>query len=118
MRRFLCILLLVLAPLHGFAMQSGWYAEGNAFDLAHEIDHLTGATHHHGDDHGDVHYDDSSDSAKHFAEHSASNQCAALPSAMMPPFAVAASRATIPEPQHYIPDPFPERLQRPPSFAG
>lgn len=118
MRRFLCIFLLMLLPLHGFAMQAGWLAAGDRFDIAHEVEHREATSHHHGDD-GSVHYDDSGESAAHFADHSASSpQSASLPSVAMPllriePFTVKPS-----ETAYYIPDPFLEHPQRPPTSLG
>lgn len=118
MRRFFCILLMLLLPLHSFAMQGGWYSSASAFDIGHEVDHLAGAVHHHNDHHGSVHYDNSSDSSSHFAEHSAGHSCAALPSTVLPPLSIALSNAAVPESRQYIPDPIPERLQRPPKSLG
>lgn len=117
-RRFLCLFLMLLLPLHGFAMQGGWYSAGEVFDIAHEVDHLAGASHHHDDDHGAVHYDDSGASDTHFAEHSASHACAALPSTVLPPFAMTAFRFAVSDPGHFIPEPFPESLRRPPRSLG
>lgn len=118
MRRFLCIFLMLLLPLHGFATQVGWHASENAFDIAHEADHLAGASHHHDDEHASVHYDDSGASDKHFAEHAASHQCAALPSTAVPPAAMAPTTFAVADPGHFLPSPFPERLQRPPRSLG
>lgn len=119
MRRLFCLLLLVLVPLHAFAMQAGWHASGKAaYSIAHEIDHLTGASHHHNDNHGGIHYDDSSASLQHLADHSAAHNCAAIPPSVVPMVAVRAIRMTALQPQHYLPDPFPQRLQRPPSRLG
>lgn len=118
MRRFLCILLMLLLPLHAFAMQGGWPSSASAFDIAHEIEHLAGAKHHHDDDHGSVHYDSSGDSAHHFAEHAAGYSCLALPTTVTPPTTIDASSAPVAAPQHYLPDPLPERLQRPPCSLG
>lgn len=109
---------MLLLPLHGFAMQGGWYSSASAYDIGHEADHLAGAVHHHGDDHGAIHYDNSSDSVSHFAEHAAGHVCFALPPAVLPQLAIAASDALVPEPRHYLPDPIPERLQRPPKSLG
>lgn len=118
MRRILCIFLMLMLSLHSFAMQGGWYLSGNAFDISHEIDHLAGASHHHDDEHASVHYDESNASDKHFAEHSAAQQCAALPSEVphspiIDPFTFAVN-----DQGHFLPDPFPERLQRPPRSVG
>ncbi|RZI40102.1 hypothetical protein EGT07_24925 [Herbaspirillum sp. HC18] len=117
-RRFLCIILMLLLPLHSFAVQVGRDASASAFDIAHEVDHLVGAAHHHDDDHGSVHYDNSGDSAHHFAEHAAGHACPALPTTMMLPLAIDGSVAIVPDLPHYLPDPFPERLQRPPCSLG
>lgn len=115
-RRLFCLLLLVLLPLHGFAMQSGWHSSGKAaFSIAHEIDHLTGASHHHDDEHGGIHYDDSQASAEHLTDHATVHGCAAIPPSAVPLAAVRAIRTTDIQPQHYLPDPDPRRLQRPPS---
>lgn len=118
MRRIFCILLMLLLPLHSYAMQSGWYSSASAFDIAHEVDHLAGAEHHHGDDHGTVHYDNSSDSSSHFAEHSAGHSCAALPTSVIPPLTLDLLDSIDVEPMHFISDPTPERLQRPPKSLG
>jgi hypothetical protein len=116
-RRLVCIFLLLLLPLHGFAMQGGWFSAENGFDLAHEIEHVEGKSHHHADD-GSVHYDDSSESTKHFSEHSASQQSPALPSLAVPQLIIAPLMFAIGEPAHNIPDPDLERPQRPPSTLG
>jgi hypothetical protein len=116
-RRLFCIFLMILLPMHSFAMQGGWYSSASAFDISHELDHLVGAAHHHDDDHGSVHYDNSGDSSRHSAEHSAGHSCAALPSTELPLLTISVSGAAIPETPHYLPDPFPERLQRPPSSS-
>jgi hypothetical protein len=115
-RRFLCIFLMLLLPLHSFAVQDGAFALEKAFDIAHELDHLEGVSHHH-DEHG-THYDDSGESAKHFAEHSASQPCVALPSIAVPIPAnepLVAARGDL---GNYIPNPIPERPQRPPQSLG
>jgi hypothetical protein len=118
MRRLLCIFLMVFLPLHSFAMQGGWYSAGSAFDIAHEIDHLAGASHHHDDVHASVHYDDSNASDKHFAEHSAAQPCAALPTIITHSLAIDPFTFAMNDPGHYISDPIPERLQRPPKSLG
>lgn len=119
MRRLFCLLLLVLMPLHSFAMQGGWHSSGSAaFSIAHEIDHLMGASHHHDDEHGGIHYDNSSASSEHLADHSAAHGCAAIPPSVVDLIAVRAVRTSQMQPQHYIPDPDPRRLQRPPSSLG
>ncbi|GIZ53294.1 hypothetical protein [Noviherbaspirillum aridicola] len=121
MRKLLCLFLLVLLPMHAFAMQGGWYWSGKAaYSIAHEIDHLIGAAHHHDDHHGSgaVHYDDSEASAEHLSDHAAAHGCAAIPPSVTPLIAARATRTTEIQPQHYIPDPFPQRLQRPPASLG
>lgn len=118
-RRLFCLFLLVLLPMHSFAMQSGWYSSGKAaFSIAHEIDHLVGASHHHDGDHGGVHYDDSKASADHLTDHSTAHSCAAIPSSGVSLVAARAIRTTETQPQHYLPDPDPQRLQRPPATLG
>jgi hypothetical protein len=115
-RRLFCLLLLVLLPLHGFAMQDGWYSSEKAtFSIAHEVDHLTGASHHHDDEHGNIHYDDSAASSQHLTDHSAAHNCVAIPPSIVPLLAVRATRTTQTQAQPYLPDPDPQRLQRPPS---
>jgi hypothetical protein len=117
-RRFLCILLMLFLPLQSFALHMGGNASAMGFDIGHEIDHLVGASHHHDDDHGSVHYDNSGESAHHFAEHAAGASCIALPSTAVLPCPIALSSIVIPDPGHYLPEPFPERLQRPPCSLG
>lgn len=118
-RRFVCLFLLVLLPLHGFAMQGGWISSGKAaFSIAHEMDHLTGTSHHHDDEHGGIHYDDSQASAEHLSDHSSAHGCAAIPPSAVLLLAARAARTTETQPQHYLPDPYPQRLQRPPSTLG
>lgn len=107
----------MLLPLHSFAVQVGWFSAGSAFDLAHEIEHMEGASHHHGDD-GTVHYDDSSESAQHSSEHSAAQPPFGLPVISLPPLLFAPPVATPSPLAQYIPDPIPERPQRPPSSLG
>ena len=119
MRRLFCLFLLILLPLHSFAMQGGWYSSGKAaFSIAHEIDHLAGTSHHHDDEHGGIHYDDSQTSADHLSDHSTAHGCAAIPPSGVPLLAARAIRTTEMQPQHYLPDPYPQRLQRPPSTLG
>jgi hypothetical protein len=111
--------MLLLLPLHSFAMQGGWLSAGNAFDVAHEIEHAMGVSHHHHDDgRGSIHYDDSGESAAHFAEHASAHQCAALLPAAIPQLAIASITIKIPDHEQYIPNPVPERLHRPPSSRG
>ncbi len=117
-RRAICIFLLLLFPLHSFAVQGGWLTPGHMFDVAHEIEHVEGTSHHHNDD-GAVHYDESGESGKHSSEHSAGQQAASLP-----PFPVLSLPVIVPMsaaitwPPQYLPDPIPERPQRPPTSPG
>lgn len=114
MRRLLCILLLTLLPLHGFAMQSGWLSAGGRYDVAHELEHMERTSHHHNGD-GVVHYDDSSKSDQHVAEHSASGQQTATLPMLVPPQVTLTLLTVVPlEFAQYLPDPAPERPQRPP----
>jgi hypothetical protein len=117
-RRLLCIFLLMLLPLHSFAMQTGWLSAVNAFDIAHEIEHLKAASHHHHDNDGSVHYDDSGESEAHFADHSASQQSASLPPGAMPSLPAESCMIKRFELTYSIPDPFLENPQRPPASLG
>lgn len=117
MRRLVCIFLLLCLPLHTFAMQGGWLSAGNAFDIAHEIEHLQGESHHHEDD-GSIHYDESTESTQHSADHACCQPTASLPSEMVPqlniePFSIAIVSLGV-----AVPERFPERPQRPPSALG
>jgi len=98
-------------------MQGSMLAFEEMFDIAHELDHAEGASHHH-DGHGAPHYDDSGESAQHFAEHSASSACIALPSdaiSILPPERFKVARSDF---GTYLPDHIPERPQRPPQSLG
>ena len=118
MRRLLCIFLLMLLPLHSFAVQGGWLSHAEAVDMAHELEHAAGKSHHHEDD-GAVHYDESVESAQHFIEHSAAQQTATLPTFAIPPIpAMLPLSVVISGPEPYIPDRVPERPQRPPTLPG
>jgi hypothetical protein len=107
----------MLLPLHSFAMQGGWLSAENAFDIAHEIEHLEATSHHHDDD-GSVHYGDSGESEAHFADHSASQQSASLPSGAMPSLLIEPYTIKPFELAYSIPDPFLEDPQRPPASLG
>lgn len=113
MRRCFYIFLLMLLPLHSFAMQGGWLSTSDAYNLSHEIEHLEGISHHHHDD--STHYDESKESADHFADHAASAQTAALPSSITFLSPLLTFSSVISEHRNYIPDPILERPQRPPS---
>jgi hypothetical protein len=112
-RRLLVIFLLLLLPLHSFAVQGTWLAPGKALNVAHEIEHHQGTSHHHFDD-GSAHYDDSSESTQHALEYSSPHQGVSLPSGAMPPLTLAALSVAPVEFARYIPDPVPERPIRPP----
>jgi hypothetical protein len=107
---------MLLLPMHSFAMQAGALAFEEMFDIAHEIDHVEGASHHH-DEHG-THYDESGDSAQHFAEHSASHGCVALPSVAISLLTTVPIKVAPSDLGHFIPDHIPERPQRPPQSLG
>jgi hypothetical protein len=107
----------MLLPLHGFAMQSGWFADDHAFDINHALEHSDGVNHHHEDD-GSIHYDDSDESVQHAFEHAASQPPVVLPSVYFPAaLQVADADMAVYAPRN-IPDPIPERPQRPPSRLG
>lgn len=108
---------MLLLPLHAFAMQEGAFAFAEMFDIAHEIDHIEGVSHHH-DEHGAPHYDDSGESATHFAEHSASHLCIALPSVEVSFMASIQFKVARCDFGQFIPDHIPERPQRPPQSLG
>lgn len=92
-------------------------SHGGWFDVAHELEHLNGKSHHHAED-GSIHYDESGESDKHFAEHSASQQVPTPPSVVTPAIALALLSVVQSDLREYIPDPIPERPQRPPSTSG
>jgi hypothetical protein len=116
MRRLIAIFLLMLLPLHSFAMQGGALNLENAYNIDHELEHLERVSHHHDDD-GSVHYDQSDESVQHISEHSACQHACALPSTGVQPFMVMLM-ATVPvESASDIPDLFLERPQRPPSLS-
>ena len=113
MRRFVFIFLLLLLPLHSFAVQGNWLTPGKTLDVAHEIVHQQGTSHHHLDD-GSAHYDESSESIEHALDYSSPHQGASLPSGAMPPLTLAALSVLPVEFAHTIPDPVPKRPTRPP----
>lgn len=115
-RRLLCLLLLLVLPLQTLAA-GGLLPTGNAHGLAHEIDHLKGTHHHHEED-GSIHYDESGESATHLAEHSPSQPSATLPSFHAPQTVVPLYVVAAAPPPHSLPDPVPERPQRPPQVLG
>lgn len=118
MRHFLCIVLLLLLPLHSFATVQGVVpASQVAFEVEHELDHLYGVSHHHGDD-GDIHYDDSGESAQHHTEHAGSGQPSALSSLESLKVALLVRPLLHSEPSEFIPDPVLERPPRPPQTFG
>lgn len=86
--------------------------------MAHELEHIEGVSHHHGDD-GAIHYGDSSESSKHFAEHSASGQQTAdFITVSQLPTVFTSIEVAPPDGINYLPDPLPERPQRPPQALG
>lgn len=118
MHRFVCIILLLLLPLHGYAMQIGWPSALANYNIVHEIEHLQAKHHHHHIDSGMSHYDDSTESATHFADHGACANVAAIPSSVALGLISVPSAREAGEPSYFIPYPFLERPQRPPSFPG
>ncbi|MBI3283325.1 MAG: hypothetical protein HYZ65_00530 [Burkholderiales bacterium] len=117
MRRLLCLFLLLLLPLHGFAMQASWPAAGSALGAVHLQDHADGKLHHHHAD-GSSHYDDSDESAQHVSGHCACQHTALLPSAALPQNPAAPLTLLLSDWQQFLPDPIPERPQRPPALPG
>lgn len=95
MRRLVCLLMLMLLPLHGFAAQTGALHE-HAYNIAHELDHANGVSHHHAPD-GTIYYDQSDESVQHASELPAFSQVAALPS-MLPTHPVMAFRSIVSSP--------------------
>lgn len=129
MRRFLCLFLLVLMPLQAFAQQGGWTvaetktgASGVTVkvsqEIAHEIAHVNGESHHH-DDNGALHFDKSTESSQHLAEHGAGNApVAGLPSTHMPPVSFRRLTLAISPFEFIVPEGLPECPQRPPCAFG
>lgn len=108
----------MLLPLHSFALQGGVLSANAWTNIAHELEHIAGVSHHHGED-GAIHYGDSSEASKHFAEHSAScPQTAAVPGVTLPQTTFELLEISLPEITSYIPDPIPDRPQRPPQALG
>lgn len=119
MRRLVYIFLLMLLPLHSFAVQGVWLPAGNAYDLSHERVHQQGINHHHHNDDGLIHYDDSSESAQHLSDHAASGQSATLPASATPLSPMLAFIVVESERRYFrILNPYLERPQRPPSSLG
>jgi hypothetical protein len=63
LRRLICLFMLVILPLQGFAMQSSGMG-AQMMNFAHEMEHALDVSHHHGDD-GKVYYDQSDESDQH-----------------------------------------------------
>lgn len=98
-------------------MQGGWSSAENGFDVAHEIEHLEGKSHHHDDD-GTVHYDESGKSIQHHAEHSASCQGVALLPSFSPYIALKTYPVINGELRQHLPDHVSKQPQRPPQALG
>ncbi len=117
MRKFLCLLLVLLFPLQSFAMQ---VTSVRLFDLgrvAHEVEHSVGIEHHHHEEAGTIHYDDSDESVQHGLEHSPVSQVvflAGFPLTLVPGDQV---REQPVERAAFIPDPLLENPTRPPVFS-
>ncbi|MES2830554.1 MAG: hypothetical protein V4695_01010 [Pseudomonadota bacterium] len=118
MRRLVCLLLLFLMPLHGFAMQVGWSSPIDHYNIGHEIEHLQEKSHHHDLDTGASHYDDSSESATHIADHSTSANVSAIPSSVLLRLISVPLAREAGELSYFIPHPNLERPQRPPLSPG
>lgn len=117
-RHFFCIVLMLILPLHGFSAVHGTVpASATAFEVEHELDHLYGVSHHHGDD-GSIQYDDSSESSQHHSEHAGSGQPSALPFFESLKIALLVRPLLHTEPSVFVPDPVLERPPRPPQTSG
>jgi hypothetical protein len=115
--RLICVFLMLFLPLQGFAMQVGSVTPGTIYNLAHELEHSEGVSHHHEDD-GSVHYDDSVESESHLADCSIGHHYQpGLPASLV--FALPDDRpvALAEDGPAFIPDPVPQRPQRPPSAS-
>ncbi len=117
MRRLVCLLLCLILPLQALALQGGWSQQGEAFDLAHEIAHQQGTSHHH-EDSGSIHYDESPESAQHLADHEACQSSASLLPAVLALPGFSPASVNIDHSGRYVPDRFPECPQRPPSASA
>jgi hypothetical protein len=116
MSRLICILLMLLLPLQGFAMQVGVRAQGEVSSLAHEIEHAEGVSHHHDAD-GSVHYDDSEESKTHLSDSSAVQVQPGIPAVVVLPLPSAVTGTAVRGVTAFLPEPVPERPQRPPSSS-
>lgn len=116
LRRLICLLMLVLLPLHSFGMQSGGMG-AQAMNFAHAMEHALDVSHHHGDD-GTVHYDQSEKSKQHALETSTfSFSFANLPPD--PEWLATAPRLIEPLPiAFFVPDGIATVPIRPPSALG
>ena len=118
MRRLICLCLLLCVPLYGFAMQWGPLLVGTGTTLAHEVAHDQRLQHHLDAD-GSVHFDNSDASAQHLADHPTSPHPAypVVPGIAVPPDQLLGM--AVPHVPAWLPDPFQDCLQRPPSpFPG
>jgi hypothetical protein len=114
MRRFLCILLMLLLPLQGFAMQRNQAIQTGDLSFVHEVLHDEHISHHHEDD-GSVHFDSSDESVQHVQDHSCSPPPGGL---FVPELAPAPNELVETVSIHlvtFIPDPMLEMPHRPPA---
>lgn len=116
MRRFIAVILFLLLPLQSFAMQGNWLSAGKDNNFAHVLEHFKGISHHHHED-GSAHYDESEESTQHFSESFAFQQTATLPTIGMQPITIFLITIAPVEQWTFVPDPIPERPQRPPSLS-
>ncbi len=116
MRQLLCILLLICLPLQSFASQSAGVRQPDAAGLRHVLDHAEDRHHHHEGD-GSIHYDESDESVEHTCEGSPAPQQSLLNPAPALVCQLVISRADSPDLAAYLPLPYLEVPQRPPSFA-
>lgn len=116
MRQLFCLLLLICLPLQSFAMQLGGVQRFDAAGLSHEFEHVQDLHHHHEAD-GTVHYDDSEASIEHTDDRSPCSQHSLLKPSTVLFDHIAVSRAARADLVQYIPLPYLEEPQRPPSFA-
>ena len=117
MRRLVYLFLFLILPLHAFALQSGWSQTGKALNLAHEIDHHQGNSHHHKAD-GSTQYDDTVESTEHLGEPDCCQQSASMPLPVLPLLSFPAPSNNPHHPGIAVPQRFPECPQRPPAVPG
>lgn len=117
MRKFFCLLLVLLLPLQSLAMQVTGVRLFDLGRVAHEVEHSVGIEHHHHEGAGTIHYDDSDESVQHGLEHSPVSQVVFLSS--LPLTLVPGDQVREPPVDYtaYFPDPVLENPTRPPVFS-